>query len=529
MAYTEAERSNFYRTLGYVPPETTIAAPVSAPPPTPPTVPTPKATPKATPAQNDIIDYYYRTLGYIPPEANRSVADVFADATGGNKLSTAPQADQDYWNSYSDPSTLHSAITNAVNPENQKMWDDQGNYIYPTPKPTPTPTPVPTLSDVTPYVSPETPTYDLEQPGSIAAPYVAPEPYVPDPAQLASGQMDMLMNQNGAYLQQAAKAGERTAQARGLLNSSMAAGAAQGAAMDRAQPLALANAEVYAAAGMTGYEGEIQAALTNLQGQIQSNLSYQDSIQSDYINQRSLVLQGLISSGLSTQEAEQNLQAFEYQNLLNTGLSDRQAQDKIDQIQLQAANDLVLDQQQQYGANYRTELERDLNLDKLDAADRDAVSTAMTNYGLQFQKDVLNIQMDAQTSGAEKEAKILTAQTVYENNLNNVAALYQVDLTWETPFDLTTTSDTTTNTDTTSDVVTNDSGITVPNDSIATPTPGESSDLYYSNGVKKPPAILGQNDFVFGDGSRRPGVTDEQVLAHAEDVRKANEGIITGN
>lgn len=314
---------------------------------------------------------------------------------------------------------------------------------------------VPTLDDVTPYVTPATPTFNLPKPDATTAPaYAAPATYVPDANALVSTQMDTLMDKNSSYLQQAGKAGERTAQARGLLNSSMAAGAAQGAAMDRALPIAQQDAQTFAAAGLAGYEGEINAALTSLQGKIQSDLSYQDTVQSDYINQRSLILQGLISSGLSTQEAEQNLQSFEYQNLLNTGLSDRQAQDKLDQIQVSAANALILDQKQQEGANYRTELERDLGLDKLAAADRDAVSTAMTNYGLQFQKDVTNIQLDTQTSGPEKTAKILTAQTVYENNMNNVAALYTVDLTWDTPFDASTNlaaPDTTGNTDTGTD------------------------------------------------------------------------------
>ncbi|MCP4607753.1 MAG: hypothetical protein GY845_03410 [Planctomycetes bacterium] len=281
---------------------------------------------------------------------------------------------------------------------------------------------IPTLGDVTPAPSGPTP-----------AAYAAPAPYVPDPTKLASGQMEMLMDKNSPYLQQAAKAGERTAQARGLLNTSMAAGAAQGAAMDRALPLAQSNAEIYAQTGLAGYQGQLDASLMSLQGMINSDLAYQDMVQSDYLTQRSLTLQGMISSGLSAQEAEQQLKNLEYQGLINAGLSAQQAQDKMDQIDASAAHALILDQKQQEGANYRAQIEQQLGYDQLASADRDSVSTAMTNYGLQFQKDILNIQMDKTTSGEEKTEKMLVAQTIYENNMDNVATLYGIDIDWDTP------------------------------------------------------------------------------------------------
>ena len=307
--------------------------------------------------------------------------------------------------------------------------------------PTNIPTAIPKLAEVTPYATPTLPEFNLTKPESIAAPYVAPDPYVPDPTQTVAGQMDTLMDKNNPYLQQAGKAGERTAQARGLLNSSMSAQAAQGAAMDRALPIAQQDAAAFTAAGMAGYEGEINASLVNLQGQINSNLAYQESVSSDYINQRSLTLQGMISAGISAVEAEQQLKAIEYQSLLNTGLSDRQAQDKLDQIQTQAQNALFLDQKQQEGANFRAQLELDLKLTELDSNDQEAVSTAMTNFGLQYQKDISSIQLDTQTSGTEKTKKMLVAQNVYETNLSNTALLYNVPLTWTFAFDESTLSD----------------------------------------------------------------------------------------
>ncbi len=356
---------------------------------------------------------------------------------------------------------------------------------------------VPTIENVTATpATPITPPKSTYSPNAYAA---------PNPSQLVSGQMDQLMNKNNPYLQQAAKSGERSAQARGLLNSSMAAGAAQGAAIERALPIAQANADIYA-----------KHNLAILQGQINSDLSVQEMTQSDYLSQRNLTLQGMISSGLSEQEAKQNLQNIEYQGLISQGLSDRQAQDKIKQIEYQAQVDLTLDEQQQIGANYRTEIEKELGLSELAAADRDSVSTAMTNYGLQLQKDILNIQMDKNTSGEEKTEKMFTAQTVYENNMNNVAALYQVDLSWDTPF--------VSNVDSAGNIIDAEGNIIVDKSVNAINNP----ELYYSNGVKKPPAIIGQNDFVDQEGVIRPGITKAQIAAHGEDVRKANLTRATG-
>jgi hypothetical protein len=145
-------------------------------------------------------------------------------------------------------------------------------------------------------------------------------------------------------------------------------------------------------------------------------------------------LQSDLSSQLSAQEAEAALTAYEYQGLINAGLNDRQAQAKLNQIKLESENAMQLDLQQQQGANDRAEIEKNLTLAELNSDDQASVSTAMTNYGLQFQKDTTTIQNDSKTSGEEKTRKLWVAQQVYETNMKSLASLYDVEISWDTPF-----------------------------------------------------------------------------------------------
>ena len=70
-----------------------------------------------------------------------------------------------------------------------------------------------------------------------------------DPNELSSNQLNAITDENGAYIQRARNAGLAQANSRGLLNSSMAAGAAQGAAIDAAMPMAMQQAGAYTNVG----------------------------------------------------------------------------------------------------------------------------------------------------------------------------------------------------------------------------------------------------------------------------------------
>ena len=77
-----------------------------------------------------------------------------------------------------------------------------------------------------------------------------------NPNELSSNQLNQITDENGAYIQRARAAGLNQANSRGLTNSSMAAGAAQGAAIDAAMPMAMQQAGAYTNIGDRNMDAE---------------------------------------------------------------------------------------------------------------------------------------------------------------------------------------------------------------------------------------------------------------------------------
>lgn len=300
------------------------------------------------------------------------------------------------------------------------------------------------------YESPSLSSYNLPS-------YDAIEAYVPSGDALVSNQMNNLLNENSTYMQTARATGERTAAARGLLSSSLAGEASQKAAIESALPIAQQDAASFVEAGLADY-----------QGRLAQGLSEQEAIQTDYLNQRQLILQGLISSGLSAQEAYQNLQSLEYQALINSDLSEQEAQQTLEQIQLQGLINSGLSEQEaeqtleqldfQYlleaglseqeaqqaldlqtfvenAATERVELEletqRNLANSELSAAEQEIISNTVMQIGQDYQEAVMNIQIQSSLGANEKTTQIAQAQEIYRERLNFISQLYDgVELTW---------------------------------------------------------------------------------------------------
>ena len=81
-----------------------------------------------------------------------------------------------------------------------------------------------------------------------------------DPAALAGERLNLLTSQKSPNMMRAEQQGLLTAASRGLLDSSIAAGAAQGAMVDRATPLALSESEVLHQQALANQAAENRAA-----------------------------------------------------------------------------------------------------------------------------------------------------------------------------------------------------------------------------------------------------------------------------
>lgn len=94
-----------------------------------------------------------------------------------------------------------------------------------------------------------------------------------DPSQLTSSQLSSILAGNSSLNQQAQSNAMQIANSRGMANSSIAAGMGTEALISQALPIAQSNSSMYANQAATNQNALNQFALTNLQGEIQSNLA----------------------------------------------------------------------------------------------------------------------------------------------------------------------------------------------------------------------------------------------------------------
>lgn len=139
------------------------------------------------------------------------------------------------------------------------------------------------------------------QTGVTAAPgsqYVTPE-------SLVSNQLETLLSQESPLMLQAQEKAKAEANRMGLLSSSMAVGASQGAAMERMTPIAQANAQTYATAQQQQQQTDNQGLLS---GQQATNLTQGN------------IAEGIISSNLTQHSAAINQANQTVQNVFTTSM-----------------------------------------------------------------------------------------------------------------------------------------------------------------------------------------------------------------
>ena len=299
-------------------------------------------------------------------------------------------------------------LTYAEGRKNLGLDTDSGLV---NPNPTSPPNPNTNIDPNNPYAS----QYNFPNLGSYDLPsFSQVTPYVPSGDALVSNRLDNILDENSLLMQRADKAGERQAHSRGLLSSSLASQYSMNAMLDKALPIAQQEAQAFVDAGMADY-----------QGRLQQTLSRQSAEQQDYYNQRNLHMQGLISSGLSAQEAKQTMQQMEYKALIDSGLSIQEAQQALD-----------LDYQRQEQENWRTQIklnaENALDTDKLNSANREIVANRMSEYSRDFTNSVAEIQVNANLSEEAKITAIENQQRLYNDRMMTLASLYSVELTWDT-------------------------------------------------------------------------------------------------
>ena len=214
-----------------------------------------------------------------------------------------------------------------------------------------------------------------------------------------SGQMTGLLNQNSPYMQAATAGAMRTANNRGLLNSSIAAGEGQKAAIESSMPIAQQDAGFYQGIHTQNAKTISDSFLNNQIGELDYNKSVTTSAQ----------------------------------------IGAQTAQDYAGKFALQKLSD--------YAQERRVEIDNafklNMNADNLDSAERQQLLNIQGAASTNLTSSIERIQRDTNISGTvsvvrngktvkidAKQAAIETLMSGYKSTMNTAAALVGLKLTW---------------------------------------------------------------------------------------------------
>lgn len=199
--------------------------------------------------------------------------------------------------------------------------------------------------------------------------YIPPAEYKPEGDALVENRMTGLLDQGSRYIENARQRGTELAQSRGLLNSSISAGASERAAIEGALPIASQDAASIQAAGMEGYKGKIAGAQTAQAISGQSVLSTQEAEQAaraakekaDYdwrAQEAKLASEREISKGANeTTLTQTSLDAASRERIARAS-----TEAQITQTKLETASQQAIAAGANAASNWRTQYEIDKNI-----------------------------------------------------------------------------------------------------------------------------------------------------------------------
>ena len=223
--------------------------------------------------------------------------------------------------------------------------------------------------------------------------------YVDPDKSTVKGQLTSLLSQESPYIKQAELSGERQAASRGMLNTSMAAGASRAEAYKAALPIAQQDAQTYAQAQNLQQQAENAQTQTKTEAIVSSELSKQNAD----IKQTQQNIQNQFTA---------QMQAASEQS--KVWLQDFQQQHQAFEAQLEKQHQQLL-QNQQISAEKASSI-------------RQQASAIMQNY----QISVENLMTDPDFLNLGSEAlqnTISQLQTLASNSINFIGASSGVDLT----------------------------------------------------------------------------------------------------
>jgi hypothetical protein len=248
-----------------------------------------------------------------------------------------------------------------------------------------------------------------------------------DPEYTVEGILNRITNSDSPYIRSARSGAARAANARGLLNTSIAAGSGEKAAIESALPIAQQDAN--------SYQTNLNTAQ---QGMITSKLSSQEAMQAalakakEYEYQANLYrLQGDINSALQAQGAAETLRqsAADYQEA--SQLSTQEFNQTAAMSAQQWTQETALQNNRQNWQTLENEAARAHDITGWDLDRQNNFGIAANNLFAQYSVDRTNILMNPDfDTASDKQAALDSLDAAFRSDLNMLAATYEVMLDW---------------------------------------------------------------------------------------------------
>jgi hypothetical protein len=273
-------------------------------------------------------------------------------------------------------------------------------------------TPIPgSTAPATPPSSPSSSPVSSVIPNATQAPLSAATTIAPVAAnETVASQLNTDLASGSPYLDLAKSQSLQAASARGLQNSSIAAGAGEAAAIAAALPIAQQDAST----ALTTQQANLTAL--NTSAQEAQTVSEQTAAQLTTQAQ-----QGQINYALQAQTEQANINQIYAQGIVNSGLSTQQSAEQIQQINQTSQNTIA-----QIGAQAAANASQDGPA--LQAQYLTGVTNIMTSTAAQIQQ----IYATSGLTPAQQQNAVATANAQMQQNINNLAAYYASSPLWDT-------------------------------------------------------------------------------------------------
>lgn len=228
-----------------------------------------------------------------------------------------------------------------------------------------------------------------------------------------------MLSAGNPYIEQAKSAGMDVANSRGLLNSSIAAGASQKAAYDAAVPIATNDANIQSAATLQGGQIASTEKIATANNVTQTAIAGMNIDASAKQQAAAILSQEKISAASLTNQADiAKLQSDTQQSIAALNISDADKQ----QLLSLAAQQRLADTQQSTSLQVAN---MNVSSDQQDKA-----AAAALGYAQNYSSMVNAINNNTQIPADARAAYLQNAKTLYDNGMSLVEQTYNVSLSW---------------------------------------------------------------------------------------------------